>query len=127
MARQTRQIQWIQKFPNGPRWHQSSLPPWWADTADSKAVAVKLLVAAAASIEWAVENGVAFDYGKTEAALFHKKRKVPMATVAVGTNDVPFNKEATQWLEVWHDAQLMLKEHHSTRMKEARKAMTRLQ
>jgi len=100
---------------------------WWADTADSKAVAAKLSAVATASIEWAVENGVAFDYGKTEAALFHKKRKAPMATVAVSTNDVPFNKEATQWLGVWLDAQLTLKEHHSTWMKEGRKAMTRLQ
>ena len=100
---------------------------WWADAADSKAVAAKLSAAAAASIEWAVENGVAFDYGKTEAALFRKKRKAPTATVAVGTNDVPFNKEATQWLGVWLNAQLTLKEHHSTRMKEGRKAMTRLQ
>jgi len=100
---------------------------WWADAADSKAVAAKLSAAATASIEWAVENGVAFDYGKTEAALFHKKRKVPTATVAVGTNDVLFNKEVTQWLGVWLDAQLTLKEHHSTRMKEGRKAMTRLQ
>jgi len=100
---------------------------WWADATDCKAVAAKLSAAATASIEWAVENGVAFDYGKTEAALFHKKRKAPTATVAVGTNDVPFNKEVTQWLGVWLDAQLTLKEHHSTRMKEGRKAMTRLQ
>jgi len=41
-----------------------------------------------------------------------------MATVAVGANDVPFNKEATRWLENWLDTQLSLKEHHATRMKE---------
>ena len=50
-----------------------------------------------------------FDYGKTEAALFHKKRSAPRATVAVGTNNVPFNKEATRWLGIWLDAQLSLK------------------
>jgi len=50
---------------------------WWADGTDSTAVAAKLSAAAAASIEWAAENGVAFDYGKTEAALFHKKRSAP--------------------------------------------------
>jgi len=99
---------------------------WWADGADSRAMAAKLSAAAAASIEWAVENGVAFDYGKTEAALFHKKRTASTATVSVGTNDIPFNKEATRWLGVWLDAQLTLKEHHATRMKEGRKAMTRL-
>ena len=99
---------------------------WWADGTDSRAVAVKLLAAAAALVERAAENGVAFDYGKTEAALFHKKRSAPAATVAVGNNNVPFNKEATRWLGIWLDAQLSLKEHHATRMKEGSKAMTRL-
>jgi len=46
--------------------------------------------------------------------------------VTVGTNNVPFNKEATRWLGIWLDAQLSLKEHHATRMKEGRKAVTRL-
>ena len=32
---------------------------WWAEGADSRAVAAKLSAAAAASIEWAAENGVA--------------------------------------------------------------------
>ena len=99
---------------------------WWADGADSTAVAAKLSAAAAAAIGWAAENGVAFDSGKTEAALFHKKRSAPRATVAVGTNSVPFNKEATRWLGIWLDAQLSLKEHHATRMNEGRQALTRL-
>jgi len=89
-------------------------------------VAAKLSAAAAASIEWAAENGVAFDYGRMEAALFYKKQTAPTATVAVGANDVPFNKEVTRRLGIWLDAQLSLKEHHATRMKEGRKAMTRL-
>jgi len=50
-----------------------------------------------------------------------------MAAVMVGANDVSFNKEATRWLGIWLDAQLSLKEYHATRMKEGRKAMTRLQ
>jgi len=99
---------------------------WWVDGADSTAVAAKLSAAAAAAIGWAAENGVAFNSGKTEAALFHKKRSAPRATVAVGTNSVPFNKEATRWLGIWLDAQLSLKEHHATRMNEGRKALTRL-
>jgi len=99
---------------------------WWADGADSTAVAAKLSAVAAATIGWAVENGVAFDSGKTEAVLFHKKRSAPRATVAVGTNSVPFNKEAARWLGIWLDAQLSLKEHHATRMNEGRKALTRL-
>jgi len=93
---------------------------WWAEGADSRAVAAKLSTAAAASIEWAAENGVAFDYGKTEAALFHKMRTASTATVSIGTNDVPFDKEATRWPGVWLDAQLTLKEHHATRIKEGR-------
>jgi len=99
---------------------------WWADGADCTAVAAKLSAAATAAIGWAVENGVAFDSGKTEAAMFHKKRSAPRATVAVGTNSVPFNKEATRWLGIWLNAQLSLKEHHATRMNEGRKALTRL-
>jgi len=43
---------------------------WWADGRDEKAVADKLSAAVAASIEWAAGNDVAFDHGKTEAALF---------------------------------------------------------
>ena len=46
--------------------------------------------------------------------------------MAVGANDVPFNKEATRWLGIWLDDQLSPKEHHAIRMKEGRKAMTRL-
>jgi len=78
---------------------------WWVDGTDSTAVAAKLSVVAAASIEWAAENGVAFDYGKMEAALFHKKQLASrVATVAVGTNNVPFNEEATRWPGIWLDA-----------------------
>jgi len=60
---------------------------WWADGTDSTAVAAKLSVAAAASIEYAAKNGVEFDYGKTEAVLFYKKWSAPRATVAVSTNN----------------------------------------
>ena len=40
---------------------------------------------------------------------------------------VPFNKMATRWLGVWLDSQLMLRDHHATRLKHGQKAMTRLQ
>ena len=103
---------------------------WWAEGADDSEVAAKLTAAAAASIERAANNGVAFDHGKTEAAFFRKgggkKTKAPMATVAVGTSNVPFNKTATRWLGVWLDSQLTLRDHHATRLKEGRKAMARL-
>jgi len=100
---------------------------WWADGTDEKAVADKLSAAATASIEWATGNGVASDHGKSEAALFRRKKKVPMAEVTVVASHVPFNKMATRWLGVWLDSQLMLRDHHATRLKHGQKAMTRLQ
>ena len=48
------------------------------------------------------------------------------AKVMVGDNEVLFNKEATWWLGVWLDSQLTLKEHHATRLKNGRNALTRL-
>jgi len=45
---------------------------WWAEGADDREVAAKLTAAAAASIERAAGNGVAFHHGKTEAAFFWK-------------------------------------------------------
>jgi hypothetical protein len=68
---------------------------------DGQKVAGKLSEAAAASCEWAANNGVVFDHGKTEAALFHKKRTVPTVKIEVGDKEIPFNKEATRWLGVW--------------------------
>jgi len=44
------------------------------DAKDDEAVAAKLSEAAAASIDWAASNGVAFDHGKTEAAIFRRKK-----------------------------------------------------
>jgi len=37
-----------------------------------------------------------------------------------------FNKEATRWLGVWLDFQLILKEHYRIRIKEGKQAMVRL-
>ena len=99
---------------------------WWADGKDGEEVATKLSEAAAAATEWAARSAVAFDPGKTEAALFHRKRSLPETTVAVGDCDIPFNKEATRWLGIWLDSQLTLKEHHAVRMKKGRQAMARL-
>ena len=65
-----------------------------------------------------------FDYGKTEAAIFRRK-KTPHA-VKVGTSTIPFNKEATHWLSVWIDSQLTLGSHHAIRLKNGRNAMAQL-
>jgi hypothetical protein len=89
-------------------------------------VVAKLAEAAAASLDWAKDNGVAFEHGKTEAALFRKSRAAPKATIRVGTNDISFNTAAPRWLGAWLDSQLTLKEHHAFRLKEGKKALGRL-
>ena len=76
--------------------------------------------------EWAAGNGVAFDHGKTEATLFHRKRITPIATIKIGANTVPFSKEEAWWLGMWLDSQLTLKDHCATRLREGKKAMARL-
>jgi len=77
---------------------------WLAEGKDEEAMAARLLEAAAASIEWAVKNGVASDPGKTAAAFSSWRRKAaPEATVMVGEHSIPFNKEATMWLRIWLD------------------------
>jgi hypothetical protein len=68
---------------------------WWAEGKDDQAVAVKLSETAPASLEWAAYNGVAFHHGKTEAAMFHRRRSAPAATIKVGDRTVLINKEAT--------------------------------
>jgi hypothetical protein len=99
---------------------------WWTKGKDQKEVAAKLAEAAAASLDWAKHNGVAFDHGKMEAALFRKSRAALTATIRVGTNDIPFNTTATRWLGVWLDSQFTLKEHHAMGLKEGKKALGRL-
>jgi len=102
---------------------------WLAEGKGEEEVAAKLSEAAVAAMEWGRNNRVAFDQGKTEAAMFWRKRKgtEAKAKVIVGDAEVPFNKEATRWLGVWLNSQLTLKEHHATRIKSGRNAMTRLQ
>ena len=96
---------------------------WWVKAENEEEVAEKLAEAAAMSLDWAKDNGVAFDQGKTEGVLFQKKKGAPTATICVGTSDIPFNSEATHWLGIWLDSQLTLKEHHAIRLKEGKKAM----
>ena len=102
---------------------------WWAEGRNDEEVADRLSAAAAAAMEWGGKNGVAFDQGKTEAAMFWRKSKGTEAKAKgrVGDDEVPFNKEASRWLRVWLDSQLTLKEHHATRLKSGRNAMRRLQ
>jgi len=101
---------------------------WLVEGNGEEEVAAKLSEAAAAAMEWGRNNGVAFDPGKTEAAMFWRKRKGTEAkvTVIMGDEEVPFNKEVTRWLGVWLDSQPMLKEHHSIRLKSRWNAMTHL-
>jgi hypothetical protein len=46
---------------------------WWAEGGEEQEVADKLADAAKVAIEWAGNSGIAFDEGKTEAALFGQK------------------------------------------------------
>ena len=48
---------------------------WWAEGKIAEEVPDKLLLAAAVAIEWAGKNGMAFDHGKTEAAIFWRKKR----------------------------------------------------
>ena len=99
---------------------------WWVDGADDEAVSAKLSQAAATSIDWEMSNGVAFVHGRTEAAIFRRKKTPSTARVKVGSDTVPFNKEPTRWLGVWLDSQLTLKDHHAIRLKEGKTAMAML-
>jgi hypothetical protein len=45
---------------------------WWTDVKNEEEVAVSLEEAAVVSLDWAKDNGVAFDHGKMEAAQFRK-------------------------------------------------------
>jgi len=102
---------------------------WWAEGKNVEEVANKLSLVAAAAIEWAGKNGMAFDHGKTEAAIFWRKKIKGTRTeakVRVGDKEVSFNRAATRWLGVWLDSQLTLKEHHATRLKSGQNVMNRL-
>jgi len=78
-------------------------------------------------LAWAANNGVAFDHGKIEAALFRRKKTPSTATSKVGNLDVTFNREATRWLGIWLDSQLTPKlEHRAETMKRGRNTMNRL-
>jgi len=50
---------------------------WWAGGKTEKEVARSLERAAEALLTWATNNGIAFDHGKTEAALFRRKQSPP--------------------------------------------------
>jgi len=102
---------------------------WWAEGKNAEEVVGKLSLVAAAAIEWAGKNRVAFDHGKTEAAIFWRKKRQGTQTeaqVKVGDKDIQFNRVATRWLGVWLESHLTLKEHHATRLKSWRNAMNRL-
>ena len=68
----------------GHHHHNPMAPSTQGDPSNDEEVAAKLSAAAAASIEWAARSGVAFDHGKTEAALFHRKKSTSKATLRCG-------------------------------------------
>jgi ribonuclease HI len=88
----------------------------------------KLQLAGEVAIEWGATNGVQFDPGKTEAALFTRQRgrilkdQVQRARLPIGGIEVKFNQTATRWLGVLLDAGLTLKAHYQGRLQKAKKA-----
>jgi len=74
----------------------------YAEGTDNSEVPANLMKAVAAAIKCTSSNGVSFDHGKTEAALFQRRKKkvTATATVLVGTSIVLFNKVAISWLRV---------------------------
>jgi len=62
----------------------------------------------------------------SEAAIFRRKKTIPTATAKVGANTIPFNKEGAQMLAIWLGSQLTLKDHHTIRLKDGKRAMARL-
>jgi ribonuclease HI len=81
---------------------------------------------AAESIVWAQRNAVAFDSAKTEALLLTRKTRLPRMQVRVDGHRIPYNKEATRWLGVWLDSQLLLTHHHRIRLAKAKQAEARV-
>jgi ribonuclease HI len=95
-------------------------------------VCQKLQLAGEVAIEWGTANGVQFDPGKTEAALFTRQRgrilqdQVKRARLPIGGKEVEFNQTATRWLGVLLDAGLTLKAHYQGRLQKAKKAEARV-
>jgi hypothetical protein len=82
----------------------------------------KLQLAGEIAIEWGAANGVQFDPGKTEAALFTRQRgkilkdQIQWARLPIRGKDVKFNQTVTQWLGILLDAGLTLKAHYQGRL-----------
>jgi hypothetical protein len=80
--------------------------------------------------KWAKENACQFDIEKTEAMLFTQKRNNEepemKARVRAGSDEVPYNKEATRWLGVWLDNMLTLNDHTKKTFAKARRAQARV-
>jgi len=87
---------------------------------------------AADSITQATRGDLPFDTAKPDTALLtcrkgHMMHLQPKITpkIKVGNGFILFNKEATPWLGVWMDTQLLIKEHLNRSMKRAMAGDTR--
>ena len=69
---------------------------WWAEGKNEKEVAEKLAEASKTAVSWGEENGIVFDYGKSEAVLFSRRRKATNETIKTEQREIPFNTEATR-------------------------------
>jgi len=92
------------------------VPSTQGGPSNDEEVTAKLSAAAAASIECAARSGVAFDHGKTEAALFHRKKSTSKATLRRGWRCIgPYVGEAArrnmtpEQVTIFSDAQAAIK------------------
>jgi len=69
---------------------------WWAEGKSERELARRLSNAADATLDWARENGVAFDKAKIEATFFQSGGRNLRESVRVGDYEVQFNQHATR-------------------------------
>jgi hypothetical protein len=75
---------------------------WWVKGKDQEEVAAKLAEAAAASLAWAKDNGVAFDSGKTEATYFGKVEQPQQPPFGWGRMTSPSTPQRhAGWADGW--------------------------
>lgn len=93
-----------------------------------KEVAKLLEKVAKTVLEWGTSNAVSYDTSKKEAVLFSKSdrqrlnKQLRETQITVGSEQIKFNKKATQWLGVWLDSQLKFTSHINERVRRARAA-----
>ena len=77
-------------------------------------------------IRWGIANAVTYDIAKMEAVLFSRSHcqrlntQISDINIRIRNQTIKFNKEATQWLEIWLDNQLKFTIHINKKCRAAR-------